>query len=460
MPFIPHSESDVAAMLKAIGVARIEDLFDEIPPALKIESLAKVPPGLSEMDVTRLMKARAAEDGTPLNFAGAGAYEHHIPAAVWTIVSRGEFYSAYTPYQAEASQGTLQLIYEYQTMMTRLTQMDVSNASLYDGATALAEAVLMAERCMGKKGVRRVLVPKTVHPAYRKTLHTIVALQDIEVVEFDFCHAGDSAGGIAPDWLAQQDFGPFTALVIPQPNFFGVLEHVDALTDWAHAKGALVIGVVNPVSLAVLKAPGEWGSAGSGKQGADIVCGDGQPLGVPLSSGGPYFGILCCKEEFVRQMPGRIVGRTVDIDGREGFTLTLQAREQHIRRAKATSNICTNQGLLVTAATITMAMLGPEGVRRIATNSMANTRTLREKLTSIPGVRALFGRAGFHEVALTLPKPASEVIERLAKENIVAGVALGDEYPELGDALLVCATETKTSADIDRFASAMARATV
>ena len=458
MPFIPHSESDVAAMLKAIGVARIEDLFDEIPPALKIESLAKVPPGLSEMDVTRLMKERAAQDGTPLNFAGAGAYEHHIPAAVWTIVSRGEFYSAYTPYQAEASQGTLQLIYEYQTMMTRLTGMDVSNASLYDGATALAEAVLMAERCMGRKGTRRVLVPRSVHPAYRKTLHTIVALQDIEVVEFDFCHGDKDGGGVAPDWLAQQDFGPFTALVIPQPNFFGVLEHVDALTDWAHAKGALVIGVVNPVSLGVLKPPGEWGSASSGKQGADIVCGDGQPLGVPLSSGGPYFGILCCKEEFVRQMPGRIVGRTVDLDGREGFTLTLQAREQHIRRAKATSNICTNQGLLVTAATITMAMLGPEGVRRVATNSMANTRTLREKLTAIPGVRALFTRAGFHEVALALPKSASEVIERLAKENIVAGVALGDEYPELGDALLVCATETKTSADIDRFASAMVRA--
>ncbi len=203
----------------------------------------------------------------------------------------------------------------------------------------------------------------------------------------------------------------------------------------------------------MLKPPGEWGATG-----ADIVCGDGQPLGVPLSSGGPYFGILACKDEFVRQMAGRIVGRTVDLDGKEGFTLTLQAREQHIRRAKATSNICTNQGLLVTAATITMAMLGPEGVRRVAANSMANTRTLREKLTAIPGVRALFTRAGFHEVALALPKPASEVIERLAKENIVAGVALGEEYPELGDALLVCATETKTSADIDRFASAMARA--
>jgi len=454
MPFIPHSEADVSAMLKAIGVARIEDLFDEIPPALKIDALANVPLGLSEMDVTRLMKERAAMDGTPLNFAGAGAYEHHIPAAVWTIVSRGEFYSAYTPYQAEASQGTLQLIYEYQSMMTRLTGMDVSNASLYDGATALAEAVLMAERCV-KKGPRRVLVPKSVHPAYRKTLHTIVALQDIEVVEIDFATDGTEAGGIDPAWLASQDFGTFTALVIPQPNFFGVLEHVDALTDWAHEKGALVIGVVNPVSLAVLKPPGKWG-----KTGADIVCGDGQPLGVPLSSGGPYFGILCCKQEYVRQMPGRIVGRTTDLDGREGFALTLQAREQHIRRAKATSNICTNQGLLVTAATITMAMLGPEGVRRIAANSMANTRTLREKLTAIPGVRALFPRTAFHEVAFALPKSASEIVDTLANENIVAGVALGDEYPELGDALLVCATETKSSADIDRFVSAMRRALV
>jgi glycine dehydrogenase subunit 1 len=457
MPFIPHSESDVAAMLKAIGVARIEDLFDEIPQALKIDALANVPPGLSEMDVTRLMKERAAMDGTPLNFAGAGAYEHHIPAAVWTIVSRGEFYSAYTPYQAEASQGTLQLIYEYQTMMTRLSGMDVSNASLYDGATALAEAVLMAERCV-KKGPRRVLVPRSVHPAYRKTLKTIVSLQDIEVVEVDFRHDGDAAGGVDPGWLANQDFGAFTALVIPQPNFFGVLEHVDALTDWAHSKGALAIGVVNPVSLAVLKPPGQWGTAGSENQGADIVCGDGQPLGVPLSSGGPYFGILCCKQEYVRQMPGRIVGRTTDLDGKEGFALTLQAREQHIRRAKATSNICTNQGLLVTAATITMALLGPEGVRRVATNSMAATRALRDRLASIPGVRTLFARACFHEVALALPKPASEIVEQLAHENIVAGVALGEEYPELGDALLVCATETKTSADIERFAVAVTRA--
>ncbi|MEO8804031.1 MAG: aminomethyl-transferring glycine dehydrogenase subunit GcvPA [Rudaea sp.] len=459
MPFIPHSEADVRAMLATIGVARIEDLFDEIPAALKIEQLKGVPPGLNEMEVTRLMKLRAEQDGTPLNFAGAGAYEHHIPAAVWAIVSRGEFYSAYTPYQAEASQGTLQLIYEYQTMMTRLTGMDVSNASLYDGATALAEAVLMAERCT-KKGPRRVLVPRTVHPAYRKTLRTIVELQNIEVVEVDFCHdqtAGGDGGSISPSWLSQQDFGAFTALAIPQPNFFGVLEDVDALTDWAHAKGALVIGVVNPLSLAVLKPPGQWGSASSAARGADIVCGEGQPLGVPLSSGGPYFGILACKQEFVRQMPGRIVGRTTDIDGKPGFALTLQAREQHIRRAKATSNICTNQGLLVTAATIAMAMLGPQGIERAAKASMRNTRALRDRLCAIKGVEQIFSRPFFHEVVLNLPRSAQEVVEQLGGENIVAGFALGDDYPELENALLVCATETKTDSDLVRFADALTR---
>ncbi|THD11488.1 aminomethyl-transferring glycine dehydrogenase subunit GcvPA [Metallibacterium scheffleri] len=452
MPFIPHSESDVRAMLAAIGVAQIEDLFDEIPAALKARALQHVPAGLPEMDVARLMRGYAAQDAGVLNFAGAGAYEHHIPAAVWQIVTRGEFYSAYTPYQAEASQGTLQLIYEYQTMMTRLTGMDVSNASLYDGATALAEAVLMAERCM-KKGARRVLVPRSVHPAYRKTLRTIVDLQHIEVVEFDFCHAGATAGGIAADWLARQDFGAFTALVVPQVNYFGVLEDVDALTDWAHAQGALVIGVINPLALAVLKAPGQWGA-----KGADIVIGEGQPMGVPLSSGGPYFGILACKQEFVRQMPGRVVGRTTDLDGRAGFTLTLQAREQHIRRAKATSNICTNQGLLVTAATIHMALLGPEGLRRVAVHCMRNARALRERLAALPGVHVPFERAGFHEFTLALPLSAGTVIERLADARILAGVALDEDFPELGNALLVCATETKTEADLDRYAEALGRA--
>jgi len=450
MPFIPHTEADVSSMLAAIGVGSIEDLFDEIPESLKIHALAGVPTGLSEMDTNRLLRERAALDAIELNFAGAGAYEHHIPAAVWQIVGRGEFYSAYTPYQAEASQGTLQLIYEYQTMMTRLTGMDVSNASMYDGATALAEAVLMAERCR-RKSAQRVLVPTSVHPAYRKTLHTIVASQNIEVVELE-C----PDGFLDPAALDHVE-GEFSALVIPQPNFFGALEETDALTDWAHARGALVIAVVNPVSLALLRAPGNWGG-----KGADIVCGDGQPLGVPLSSGGPYFGFLCCKKELVRNMPGRIVGRTTDLDGRIGYALTLQAREQHIRRAKATSNICTNQGLLVTAATIHMALLGPEGLRRVAAASVAGMQALAERLLQIPGVRAAFPeRAHFHEQAFVLPKPATEVIEILAAQRVLAGYALGEDYPELGkrglgDALLVCVTETKSAADLDRFAAAIA----
>ncbi len=445
MPFIPHTESDVRDMLAAIGAPDIEALFDEIPAALKVQSLAKVPEGLSEMDVVRLMRGRAKQDEAVLNFAGAGAYEHHIPAAIWQIVGRGEFYSAYTPYQAEASQGTLQLIYEYQTMMTRLTGMDISNASMYDGATAVAEAVLMAERS-AKKGPRRVLVPESLHPAYRKTVQSVVGLQDIEVVTLP-CPGGalDAAA------LASLE-GEFTALVVPQPNFFGVLEDVDALTDAAHARGMLVIAVVNPMSLAMLKAPGAWGATG-----ADITCGDGQPLGVPLSSGGPYFGFLACKKELVRNLPGRIVGRTTDLDGKGGFTLTLQAREQHIRRAKATSNICTNQGLLVTAATIYMSLLGPDGLAKVASASANNLRALRERLLKIPGVEPLFGdRAHFHELALKLPKPAIDVVEALAARRIVGGVALGEEFPQHGDALLVCTTETKRAEDLDAFAEALA----
>ena len=447
MPFVPHTESDVQAMLKAIGAASIDDLFDEIPEALLIGELAGVPAGLNEMEVSRLMRQRAAQDGVPLCFAGAGAYDHHIPAAVWAIVTRGEFYSAYTPYQAEASQGTLQLIYEYQTAMTRLTGMDVSNASMYDGASAMAEAVLMAERSRKKGGTRRVVVPSSVHPAYRKVLTTIVGTQNIEVIEIAF-DAG--TGKIDPAALAAIELPEFTALVIPQPNYFGVLEDVDALTDWAHARGALVIAVVNPVALALFKAPGRWGDGG-----ADIVCGDGQPLGVPMSSGGPYFGFLCCKQELVRNMPGRIVGRTTDLDGREGFALTLQAREQHIRRAKATSNICTNQGLLVTAATIYMAMVGAEGLRRVAVQSAENTRKLRDALCAIDGVSVVFSGVFFHEVALRISKPARHVIEELALVGVLAGVAVGDDYAGMDDVLLVCATECRSATDIARFADAL-----
>ena len=449
MPFNPHTDADIRAMLEVIGTDSIETLFDEIPAALRGVRLDQVPTGVSEMDITRLMHERAAADAGHLCFVGAGAYEHHIPAAVWEITTRGEYYSAYTPYQAEASQGTLQLIYEYQSMMCGLTGMDVANASLYDGASALAEAALMAVRANRKSKSGRVLMPTSVHPGYRETARAICGNQGIEFTEV----AHDRATGtVTVDSLADWQGEDVTAVVVPQPNFFGAYEDVDALTDWAHDQGALVIAVVNPMSLALLRPPGEWGTQ---DDGADIVCGEGQPLGVPLSSGGPYFGIMCCRHKHVRQMPGRIVGRTTDLDGQSGYTLTLQPREQHIRRSKATSNICTNQGLMVTAATIYMALLGPEGLRRVAGHSLANTRKLREKLCRIPGVEPLFTGPHFHEVALRLPQPAATVIQALAQRGIIGGYALGRGYPDMDDALLVCATETKTEADLDAYADAL-----
>ena len=449
MPFIPHTEEDVRRMLEVIGVQRIDDLFDEIPPTLRAKALEAVPEGMSEMEVTALMQARAREDGQAACFIGAGAYDHHIPAAVWQIATRGEFYSAYTPYQAEASQGTLQLLYEYQSMMTALMAMDVSNASLYDGASGLAEAVLMAVRVNRKSKSRRILVPRSLNPAYRKTVHSIVRNQSIELVEVPFDAASGQVDMEALQSHAGQDFA---ALVIPQPNFFGVLEDVDVLTDFAHANGMLAIAVVNPLVMAVLKPPGEWGAAG-----ADIACGEGQPLGAPLSSGGPYFGFMCCKQEMVRQMPGRIIGRTVDLEGKPGYALTLQAREQHIRRSKATSNICTNQGLLVTAATIHMALLGGEGLSRVAAACHANTAQLLAQLTAVDGVERVFDGPVFHEGVLRLTAPVADVLRSLAAHNVLGGFELAADYPELGSALLVCATELRTAGEIADYAAKLAR---
>ena len=448
MPFIPHTERDVAEMLASIGAASIEALFDEIPAGLRCGGLEGVPEGLSEMAITRLAHARATQDGFWTNFIGAGAYEHHIPAAIWQIVTRGEFYSAYTPYQAEASQGTLQLLYEYQSMMAGLTGMEVSNASLYDGASALGEAVLMAVRA-NKAGVKRVLIPATVHPRYRAVARTVVGNQGIELVELPYCM---ECGHTLPEALGVHAAKPAAALVIPQPNFFGVLEPVDALTDWAHGRGMLAIAVVNPTALALLKPPGQWGS-----RGADICVGDGQPLGIPLASGGPYFGFMTARQSLVRQMPGRIVGRTLDMEGKPGFTLTLQAREQHIRRSKATSNICTNQGLLVTAATIYLALLGPQGLREVALASHARTRDLAARLTAIPGVRTAFKAPFFHEVVLRLPADTREVLRALRAQGILGGHPLAGDYAELADGILVCATETKTDDDLADYAQKLAR---
>lgn len=441
MPFIPHTRNDLKQMLKAIGVDSIDELFDEIPHALRNDKLTDIPTALNEMEIARLMSARADEDGSYINFIGAGAYDHHIPAAVWELVSRGEFYTAYTPYQAEASQGSLQVIYEFQSMIAGLTAMDVANASLYEGASALAEAVLMAVRC--HKKARRVLMPATVHPLYRKVVKTIVSNQNIELVDIPY---EPDSGHIAPERLESFEDNDITALVIPQPNFFGVLEEVDALTDWAHAQGALAIALVNPVALAIIEAPGNWGKAG-----ADIAVGEGQPLGAPLSSGGPYFGFMACKQKWVRQMPGRIIGRTVDADGKHGFILTLQAREQHIRRSKATSNICTNQGLMATAAAIHMALLGREGLERVALSCHANTDRLVEVLTTIDGVETVFNRPVFHETVLRLNTQVGDVMRALEAQGIIAGFNLTEYYPELGETLLVCATEMRTEEDIQRY---------
>lgn len=454
MPFIPHTEDDVRRMLDVIGVDSIDDLFDEIPADLRAAKLQQVPPGMSEMEVTALMHARAREDGQPACFIGAGAYDHHIPAAVWQIATRGEFYSAYTPYQAEASQGTLQLLYEYQSMMTALMAMDVSNASLYDGASGLAEAVLMAVRANRKSKSRRILIPRTLNPAYRKTVHAIVKNQGIELVEVSFDMATGKTDRAA---LAQHAAEDFAALVIPQPNFFGVLEDVDALTDFAQSNGMLAIGVVNPLAMSVITPPGEWGDA-ERNSGADIACGEGQPLGAPLSSGGPYFGFLCAKQALVRQMPGRIIGKTVDLDGKVGYALTLQAREQHIRRSKATSNICTNQGLLVTAATIHMALLGGEGLARVAAHCHENTQQLLQQLDAIEGVDRLFAdSAAFHEGVLQLSAPVADILRSLAAHNVLGGFDLSADYPELGNAMLVCATELRTEGEMTDYATKLAR---
>lgn len=450
MPFIPHTEQEVKEMLGTIGVSSIEVLFEEIPASLRIKELPPIPPQLTEMELSRLMRERAAKDAIALCFIGAGAYEHHIPAAVWDITSRGEFMTAYTPYQAEASQGTLQLLYEYQTMMASLMALDVSNASLYDGGSGLAEAVLMAARLNRKNKVHRILMPTTVHPLYRQVVKTIVGQQDIKIEEVPF---DTTTGKISVSQLEKIAKENLTALVIPQPNFFGVIEDVDALTDWATENNALTIGVVNPLAMALLKPPGQWG-----KKGVDIACGEGQPLGVPLASGGPYYGFLCCKQEHVRQLPGRIVGRTVDQSGKQGFVLTLQAREQHIRRAKATSNICTNQGLLVTASTIHMSLLGPQGLRKVALLCHQNLRLLQEKLSGVDSVQQIFQGPSFHEMVLRLNQPVEPVLTELAKQKIQAGFNIKKFYPELGECLLVCVTETKTPEDLDIFANKLREA--
>ena len=432
-------------MLAQIGVADTAALFAEIPADLRSEASAHLGAGITEMQMMSEFAQRARRDEVDVCFIGAGAYDHHVPAAVWDVASRGEFLTAYTPYQAEASQGTLQVIYEFQTMMASLTGLDVSNASVYDGGSGLAEAILMAVRANRGVKSRTVVVAGAVNPFYLEAARAITRSQGVTIVT-----CSDEHG--AAD-LVNCDVDDPVAVVVQQPNFYGSLDDVDAVVDWAHERDALVVGVVNPMTLAVLKAPGQWGA-----QGADIACGDGQPLGIPMSSGGPSFGFICTKQAYVRQMPGRIIGRTDDLDGRQGFVLTLQAREQHIRRGKATSNICTNQGLLVTGATIYMSLLGPTGLRQAALASHARTRQLVDALTTIAGVVRRNDAAYFHECVLDLGVDAGPIVEQMAQDGILAGLALGAVDAALGHCLLVCATEKRTDEEIERYRTALAAA--
>jgi len=443
MPFIPHTPEEERAMLDFLGMDSLQSLFREIPDSLRAKSLTKLPEGISEMELIQSMESRARMDEGYQCFLGAGAYDHYIPSAIWDLVSRGEFLTAYTPYQAEASQGTLQLIYEFQSMITQLTGMDVANASVYDGASALAEAVLMAVRANKKSRSRRILCAGTLHPAYAEVCKSIVGNQGIELVSVDWDR---ESGILSRESLTDYESEDFAALVVSSPSFFGTLEDTHFLTDWAHARNMLLVGVVNPISLGLLVAPGSWGSGEN--RGADIVVGEGQPLGIPLASGGPYLGFMCCKQEYVRQMPGRIIGRTEDMDGKEGFALTLQAREQHIRRAKATSNICTNQGLLVTAATIYMSLMGAEGLRKVALGCHANTKNLLELIEEIPGVKRKFSSAFFHESVVEIPADTGPVLKYMLDRKILAGLDIAQKFPDLSKCLLINVTETKTETDL------------
>ncbi len=447
MPYIPHTPEDTETMLASIGAPSLQALFDEIPPALLHGKLKHIPAGINEMTLLKEAEVLANQNQNGICFMGAGSYEHHIPAAVWDIASRGEFLTAYTPYQAEASQGTLQLLYEYQTMIAELTGMDVANASMYDGATALAEAVLMAVRINKHSKTNRILIAGALNPFYQETLETILRNQHIKIIVLPFDR---NQGVTSISALEHYNNEDITALVIAQPNFFGCLEHVDAMTDWAHKNRAVSIACVNPISLALLKPPGLWG-----KKGTDIVCGEGQPLGSPMASGGPYFGFFSTRMEHVRQMPGRLIGRTLDKEGKIGFTLTLQAREQHIRREKAKSNICTNQGLLVTAATIHMSLLGAQGLINVANCCYHNTHELVNALTKINGVETVFQAPYFHEALIKLPIPVNRVLAFLRAAGINGGYPISQHYPALNNTLLVCATEMRTEDDISHYAKVL-----
>jgi len=440
MPFLPMTESNRQEMLTAIGISEFEELIACIPDEVRLSKDLNLPEALSEYDVTRLLQSLAAKNEHAGDFAcflGGGAYDHFIPAAVGHLTSRSEFYTAYTPYQPEVAQGNLQAIYEYQTMICRLTGMDAANASMYDGASALAESALLIQ---GQTRRETVLISKSVHPYYRKVVETYCNRAGIDLIEIPF-HDGVTD----LDVLKEKCLDTTAGLLVQSPNFFGMLEPVDEMVEVVHATGGLVSVSTDPISLGILKPPGE--------SGADVVTGEGQVLGIPLNFGGPYLGVFAVKQPLIRRMPGRLVGVTQDTDGKRGFVLTLQTREQHIRREKATSSICTNQQLCALSATIYMALMGKQGLPRVAELCLQKAHYLAEKLQSLSGVELLFKGSFFKEFALRLPIPAQKVIDRMRSENIFAGIDLGRFDYDIQNSLLIAVTEKRKREEMDHYVS-------
>jgi glycine dehydrogenase subunit 1 len=445
MTFNPHTPEDRQAMLSTIGVDSIEDLFAPVTERIRFPRL-DLPPALTEMEAAHRLQNLADRNIVPAAediYLGAGSYQHYVPATVGQILSRGEFYTAYTPYQPEVAQGTLQVIYEFQTMIAELFGMEVANASMYDGATALAEGALMAVASSRKKN--RVVVAGTVHPAYRDVMHTYLEGSGVEVVE---------VSGTDPFVITAADLRPhlddnLACVVVQYPNFFGAIEDMQAIGDLAHEAGGLFVVNTSPVPLGLLKAPGAFG--------ADVVAAEGQSLGVAQSYGGPYVGLLASSQKLVRQMPGRLAGITADSEGKRGYVLTLQTREQHIRREKATSNICTNQGLMATAATVYMSSLGPEGFREVSRSSYQHAHYLANRLTELDGFALAYQQPFFHEFTIRTPVPAAEVNQRLLDAGILGGLDLGRFDGAHDHYLLLCATELNSKAGIDRFIQVISR---
>ncbi|OGP93409.1 MAG: glycine dehydrogenase (aminomethyl-transferring) [Deltaproteobacteria bacterium RBG_16_48_10] len=443
--YIPHTEEDCQKMLETIGLKKVEDLFGSIPKEYRLSKLLNLPPALSEPDL--MLHLQDLQSGLFSgdhwsHFLGAGAYRHFIPAVVPSLISRSEFYTAYTPYQPEISQGTLQAIFEYQTLMCQLTGMEVSDASLYDGASSFAEAVLMAHRVTRRK---KVLLSQTVHPEYRKVIQTYIDPDQQEIILIPYHQDEGRTDGKA---LAALLDGDVSAVVVQSPNFFGIIEDLPRMGEKVHQFGGLLIaGFSEAIAYGILAPPGELG--------ADIVAGEGQSLGISPSFGGPYLGIFTTREKFVRTMPGRLVGETVDLEGKRGFVLTLATREQHIRRERATSNICTNEGLCALMATVFLSCFGKKGLEELAQMNLSKAEYAKKVISRVRDCKLAFSSPTFNEFVLKIEGDPEKVLERLKKERILGGLALAKFYPELKQHLLVTVTELNPKEEIDHWAKTL-----